>query len=117
MKRNRSFAHAESNHRGAAVFNGPPPPLEEGAALATRDASAHDAVELGSTVHICDLYTEEREEYTLVPPDHADILHHRISSLSPVGSALFGRRVGEVVEVDAPSGTIALRIEHIRHSA
>lgn len=117
MKRSCSFAHAESTRRRAAFSSRPPPPSEEGAALATLDAHVHDAVELGSTDHICDLRTEDQEDYTLIPPDDADILRYRISSLSPFGSAHFGRRVGEIINVDAPSGTIALRMEHIRRNA
>lgn len=116
MKRNHSISDARSTRRGAAFASGHPPSWEDFDTLATLDALERDAVELGATVHICDLRTGEREEYTLVPPDDADILRHRISTFSPIGRALFGRRVGEIVEVDAPAGTIAIQIEHVRRS-
>jgi hypothetical protein len=80
-------------------------------------AARGNAVDFGSTVAICDLHTNEREEYTVVPPDDADIRHHRISSFSPMGRALWGRRAGEIVEVAAPAGTFTVRIEDVRRSS
>jgi transcription elongation GreA/GreB family factor len=111
MKRDSTFPHGHTVRPGAARLSGHPPPGEDGASVATLEA---DAVEIGSTVHIHDLRFNEREVYTLVPPDDADILHHRVSTLSPIGRALFGRRVGEIVEVDAPAGAFAVRIEQVR---
>jgi transcription elongation GreA/GreB family factor len=77
---------------------------------------AHDVVSIGSTVEIRDLYTNESETYTLARPNEADIAHNRISSLTPMGKAVFGRRVGDVVDVDAPGGVFRVRIEAIDHS-
>jgi hypothetical protein len=102
--------------RSAAAFHAHPPPRDEGVALATAEVAA-GAANLGSTVGFCDLRTNEREEYTLVPPDEADILHNRISTLSPIGRALFGRRVGETIEVDAPAGVFHLRVERVHDDA
>jgi transcription elongation GreA/GreB family factor len=127
MKRNDSFSPKNSTRRRAADLNAHPPPRDDRTSLATLDAHgactvaepavAGDAVDIGSTIVIRDLGANEREEYTLVPPDDADILHHRISTLSPIGRALFGRRVGEIIEVDAPSGKVAIRIEQVRRHA
>jgi transcription elongation factor GreA len=65
----------------------------------------HDSqvVELGSTVTLMD---EEGRvvRYTIVGSAEADPKQGRISNESPVGRALLGRRVGEVVEVQAPAG-------------
>jgi transcription elongation factor GreA len=78
------------------------------------DALIEDAVGIGSTVTVRDVETNEVEVYTLVPPNRADISLNRISSLTPVAHALYGRRVGEIVEVSAPAGAIHLQIVSIR---
>ena len=76
-----------------------------------------EVVAIGSTVAVRDLETNEVDVYTLVPPNHADISLNRISSLTPVAHALYGRRVGETVEVSAPGGAIHLLIVSIRDAA
>jgi transcription elongation GreA/GreB family factor len=67
-------------------------------------------VEVGSTVHLRDLETKEVETYTLAAPGDANIRHNRISTLTPIGHAIYGRGPGEIVEFDAPGGTIAMEI-------
>lgn len=69
-------------------------------------------VELGTTVT---LRNEKDEEvsYTLVGSAEADPLNARISNESPVGKGLLGHKVGDVVEVPAPGGTVRLTIKQI----
>jgi transcription elongation GreA/GreB family factor len=74
-------------------------------------------VTIGSTVVVRDLETNEVDIYTLVPPNRADISLNRISSLTPVAHALYGRRPGETVEVLAPAGAVYLRIVSIHREA
>jgi transcription elongation GreA/GreB family factor len=61
-----------------------------------------DEARLGSTVRVRDAHGEE--EYTLVRRVDADAGQGRISSKSPVGRALLGRRRGDEVEVQTPGG-------------
>jgi transcription elongation factor GreA len=70
-------------------------------------------VSIGSTVHIRDLELNEREMYTLTRPSEADIRLNRISTLSPIGRAIYGRRPGEIVEVEAPGGVFHVEIEAV----
>ena len=70
-------------------------------------------VSLGSTVHIRDIETNEREMYTLTKPSDADIRRNRISSLSPIARALYGQTPGDIVEVQAPGGTFLVEIEAV----
>lgn len=65
-------------------------------------------VSAGSTVVVRDEHGEER--YTLVGPFEADPRQGLISIESPVGSALVGRRAGEVIEVDTPAGRQRLQV-------
>ncbi len=80
------------------------------------DASGARAgvVSLGSTVEIIDTATGERFTYTIVGPIEVDPAQGRISHLSPVGAALMGRSPGDTVHVDAPAGTLHLKVSRIR---
>lgn len=71
-------------------------------------------VTIGSTVTVRDLETGEREVYTLTPPGQADIAHNRISSVTPIAHAIYGRRAGDEVEVAAPGGAVRLIIESVQ---
>jgi transcription elongation GreA/GreB family factor len=81
----------------------------------TSHETLYDKVLIGSTVEIRDLHSNEREIYTLTRPADADIALNRISSLAPLGKALYGRRTGDAVTVDAPGGVFHVRIESIEH--
>jgi len=71
---------------------------------------------LGSHLVLRDLQFDEELDYTLVGPGEVDTRNRRISIQSPVGNALKDRTVGEVVEVDIPSGTARYRIERIEQA-
>mgnify|MGYP001213389267 FL=1 len=68
-----------------------------------------DRVTLGSVVTIRDDSGEE-ETWWLVSPEEADSRSGTISTDSPVGHALIGRRVGEKATVETPGGTIVYTI-------
>jgi regulator of nucleoside diphosphate kinase len=72
-----------------------------------------DVVTMNATVRMRELVTGEEETYTLVYPDEADIEANRLSILAPVGTALLGYRVGDVVEWPVPAGITRFRIEEI----
>jgi regulator of nucleoside diphosphate kinase len=72
-----------------------------------------DVVALGSTVWYRDLDTEESERYTLVFPHEADIVHHRISVLAPIGTGLLGYRTRDIVEWRVPLGRRRLEIINV----
>jgi regulator of nucleoside diphosphate kinase len=70
-------------------------------------------VTMHSKVRVRDLGDDEAETYTLVYPDEADINEGKLSVLAPLGTALLGTRVGDVVEFDAPAGARRLKIERV----
>jgi regulator of nucleoside diphosphate kinase len=72
-----------------------------------------DVVTMNSTVQLRDLDTGEVETYTLVYPEFADVGQNRMSVLAPVGTAILGCRVGDVVHVTAPAGRRRLRLQEI----
>ncbi|MGH8014826.1 MAG: transcription elongation factor GreA [Candidatus Zixiibacteriota bacterium] len=48
--------------------------------------------------------------YTLVSPDEADVDQDIISIKSPVGAALLGKAVGEVIEIQVPAGKLKYEV-------
>ena len=53
-------------------------------------------------------------EYRIVPENEIDIKSNKISHLSPIGSALMGKRVGDKVIAEVPIGKMELEILEIR---
>lgn len=72
-----------------------------------------NTVVMNSLVELRDLDTDELEEYELVYPDEADLARNRISILAPVGTAVLGYRVGDVIEWPIPAGVCRLRVEKV----
>jgi regulator of nucleoside diphosphate kinase len=72
-----------------------------------------DVVTMNSTVELRDLDTGEVETCTIVYPERADDALDRISVLAPIGTAILGCRIGDVVRVRVPSGRRRIRIEEI----
>ncbi|HET6600488.1 MAG TPA: GreA/GreB family elongation factor, partial [Gaiella sp.] len=89
--------------------------LEAQVANARVVAPSRDGVAgLGTSVRVRDSATGEVAEYELVGAAEADVGNGRVSLAAPVGRALFGRRKGNVVEVETPRGTIALEVLAVR---
>ena len=65
---------------------------------------------IGTFVKLLDLEFEEEEEYQIVGTVEADVSKNKISNESPVGKALMGRSIGDIVDVETPSGTIQYKI-------
>ena len=72
-----------------------------------------DRVCLLSTVEFTNLATNTRMKFEIVSPHEMDLEAGKISLKSPIGAALMGKKVGEIAEVQVPSGTLRLRIESI----
>lgn len=73
-----------------------------------------DVVTIGAKVQVRDLEVQDTMEYTIVGSAEADPSELRISNESPVGAAILGRSVGEVVEVHVPLGTLKYEIMSIK---
>ncbi len=72
-----------------------------------------DVITMNSEVHLRDLNSGEEKTYRLVFPDRADASQGRISVLAPVGTALLGYRVGDVIEWKVPAGITKLKVEKL----
>ena len=72
-----------------------------------------DGVGLLSKVELTNLGNNTKMTYTVVSPHEANLPEGKISIKSPIAQALLKKKVGDVVEVKVPVGTIKLRIENI----
>jgi transcription elongation factor GreA len=66
-----------------------------------------------STVTILNKKTSKEMKYTLVSKDEADFKQGKISVDSPIGKAILGKEVGDVVKVKVPAGSLELEILNI----
>jgi transcription elongation factor GreA len=76
-------------------------------------SGSSQTVEHGSTVSYTDRSTSRSQTFTIVSPYDAKPSEGALSVASPIARALIGHGVGDVVEVQTPTGTRALEIESI----
>ena len=73
-------------------------------------AEGSDSVSLGSTVVLKDLEFNEDFIYTIVGSAEANPAENKISNESPVGKAILGRKINDIVEVSVPAGVLKYQI-------
>ncbi|MEI3163050.1 MAG: transcription elongation factor GreA [Lachnospirales bacterium] len=71
-------------------------------------------VNLGNKVTVFDEEFDEEITYTIVGPAEADPAELKLSNESPLGMALMGHSVGDVVENNAPDGVLKFKILDIK---
>jgi regulator of nucleoside diphosphate kinase len=74
-----------------------------------------DVVSMESTIWFRDEADGDEECYMLVYPQQADVSRNRISVIAPIGTALLGYRIGDVVEWEVPAGISRLKITGVAH--
>jgi regulator of nucleoside diphosphate kinase len=72
-----------------------------------------DVVTMRSTVGLKDMDNGNEMVYSLVFPSEADVDKGKVSVLAPVGTAMIGYRVGDVIEWEVPSGLRRLKVVEI----
>ena len=72
-----------------------------------------DTVTFGATVTLIDADNDEEKVWQIVGEPEADAKHGRISVRSPLARALIGKARGEQVDVDAPGGGKAYKIQNV----
>ena len=96
---------------------GPPPALRaklERAVLVSTDEVPPDVVTMRSKVVLGEVATAgQRREVVIVYPAEADAAAGYVSVLDPLGIALFGASIGDVIEFAGGEGACRLRVERI----
>jgi transcription elongation factor GreA len=72
--------------------------------------SYRECVYFGSTVKVRDVDRNHVAQFHLVGPGEIDAEGGKISSASPIGRGLLGRKVGDIVTVSIPKGIVNLKI-------
>lgn len=70
----------------------------------------HDRVGLGSSVVVLDLIKDEEFTFKLVTSEEADVAKGQISTTSPIGRGLLGKKVGDDIKITIPGGVRELEI-------
>ena len=83
------------------------------ALVVTRDQMPQNVIAIHTQAWIQELDVGRQAVYTLVLPGEADVARNRISVLAPIGSALLGRRVGDLIECTVPQITRRLKVKEI----
>lgn len=78
------------------------------------DNLPHDRAGYGSRVRLRDLQKSAEVEYKLVTTEEADASKGLISTTSPIGKALLGRRVGDEIKVQTPAGSKEFEIVRLQ---
>ena len=75
-----------------------------------------DKISVGCKVRILDVEFDEELEYKIVGSTEANSLKGKISNESPLGHALLGATVGQIVTVEAPVGELSYKVLEIQRS-
>ncbi len=80
---------------------------------ATISDGGKDKVAVGSTVTVLYVDDNEEVEYKIVGGLEADPFENKISNESPIGQAIIGAKVGDVIAVTSPNGSYNVKIVKI----
>lgn len=72
-----------------------------------------DTIHVGSKMKLKDIEFDEEIEYQIVGSTESDPFDGKISDESPVGQALLGHKVGDIIDVETPSGVIKFEVLEI----
>ena len=86
------------------------------AEIVVEDDVELEKINIGCTVDIYDREFEEEMEFKIVGSTEANSLAGKISNESPVGRALIGKKVGDVVAVETQAGVIEYEVLKINRS-
>ena len=74
------------------------------------EKSSNHTVDLGSTVTISYVDDDEEEVYSIVGRMEADPFENKISNESPIGKAIIGKKEGDTLNVESPTGSYQIKI-------
>lgn len=83
------------------------------AVLINEDDITNEHIHIGSKIKVENIKMGKTFEYKMVGSNESNPREGKISDESPIGVALLGKKVGDVVEVEAPAGVIALKVLEI----
>lgn len=88
--------------------------LLKNAEVVVEDEIDLDKINVGCKVKVYEIDFDEEMEFRIVGSTEANSLQNKISNESPVGKALLGKRVGDVVDVETQVGVIQYKVLEIQ---
>ena len=88
--------------------------LLKNAEVVVEDEIDVDKINIGCKVKLLDVEYDEEMEFYIVGSTEANSLQNKISNESPVGHALLGKKVGDVVDVETQVGVIQYKVLEIQ---
>lgn len=86
------------------------------AEVVVEDEVDFDKINVGCTIKVFDITFDEEMEFKIVGSTEANSLEGKISNESPVGQALIGKKVGDVVDVETQAGVNQYKVLDINRS-
>ena len=90
--------------------------LLKNAEVVVEDEVDSDKINIGCKVDVLDLEYDEEIEFQIVGSTEANSLEGKISNESPVGKALLGKQVGDIVKVETPGGEFEFKVLSIHRA-
>ena len=90
--------------------------LLKNAEVVVEDEVDLDKINVGCTIKVFDVTFDEEMEFKIVGSTEANSLEGKISNESPVGQALMGKKIGDVVDVETQAGVIQYKVLDISRS-
>ncbi len=72
-----------------------------------------DSVSILSSVRVMNIKMNKEQVFTLVPENEIDIKEGKISSSSPIGEGLMGKKVDDICQIKIPNGIVEFKILEI----
>lgn len=91
--------------------------LLKNAEVVDEDEIDLDKISIGCKVRVYDVDFDEEMEFKIVGSTEANSRQNKISNESPVGKALIGKSVGDVVDVETLAGTIQYKVLEIQRAS
>ncbi len=86
------------------------------AEVVVEDEAETDKINIGCKVKVFDVEFDEEMEFSIVGSTEANSLKGKISNESPVGRALIGAKIGDIVSVESPSGEMEYKVLSIERN-
>lgn len=77
------------------------------------DEVSTETIGVGNTIQVRNIDMKMDQTFTIVGANETDPLHGKISSESPIGETLLGKKVGQTVPVETPGGVMRLKVLEI----
>jgi len=73
-------------------------------------------ISTGDSVILVDQYTGKTVRYTIVSPKEVNVAVGKVSDASPIGKAIIGKKISDIIEIEAPVGKLRYHIEKVERN-